>query len=349
MSALLLLLVPVGRVTITFPNEVVLGVSCIPGNTMGISLYEENPCNAYTNISEAQLQVQACGVVCRAAQTSNRSYEADIMNTPSYKLTFHNFNTTKAETYTYTLKPEDHIDTILTSETKNHQTLKNNIRYTSAVRKVSKNAYFFPGHALFNFTCGYKDDQYGCLYGNMGHLYDFDSVRNSLIAKLHLEGQTQQDILEERKFYKSQGVKDVNGGLKTAQCYDGLVDNEHIFVSVPMSDNSSDIHTLELNSCALRCIATSPRKQFCSNDQKLVEYDVQLTFWSYLGIRVFIGIIGGTAYTMFEGAVIACLREYKADYGLQRVYAAIGGMISSPLSGWMIDYFSEGKGYTDFR
>lgn len=49
------------------------------------------------------------------------------------------------------------------------------------------------------------------------------------------------------------------------------------------------------------------------------------------------------------GAVIAILREHKADYGLQRIYAAIGGMISSPLSGMLIDYASENKGYTDFR
>ena len=60
-------------------------------------------------------------------------------------------------------------------------------------------------------------------------------------------------------------------------------------------------------------------------------------------------MIGGTAWAMFEGAVIAILREQKADYGLQRVYGSIGGMISSPLSGLMIDYFSYGKAFTDFR
>jgi len=52
---------------------------------------------------------------------------------------------------------------------------------------------------------------------------------------------------------------------------------------------------------------------------------------------------------MFEGAVIAILREQEADYGLQRIYGSIGGMISSPLSGLLIDYASKGKGYTDFR
>lgn len=51
----------------------------------------------------------------------------------------------------------------------------------------------------------------------------------------------------------------------------------------------------------------------------------------------------------FSGAVIAMLREHKGDYGLQRIYASIGGMISSPISGMLIDYASENKGYTDFR
>jgi hypothetical protein len=68
-----------------------------------------------------------------------------------------------------------------------------------------------------------------------------------------------------------------------------------------------------------------------------------------MAIRLFGGIIGGTAFAMFEGAVMAILREQKADYGLQRVYANIGGMISSPLSGVLMDYASKGKGYTDFR
>lgn len=67
-------------------------------------------------------------------------------------------------------------------------------------------------------------------------------------------------------------------------------------------------------------------------------------------VKLFVsGIIGGTTFAMFEGAVIAILREQEADYGLQRIYGLIGGMISSPLSGFLIDYVSKGKGYTDFR
>lgn len=66
-------------------------------------------------------------------------------------------------------------------------------------------------------------------------------------------------------------------------------------------------------------------------------------------IILFSGVISGTAFAMFEGAVIAILREQKADYGLQRIYGSIGAMISSPLSGMLIDYASKDKEYTDFR
>ena len=52
---------------------------------------------------------------------------------------------------------------------------------------------------------------------------------------------------------------------------------------------------------------------------------------------------------MFEGAVIATIREQKADYGLQRIYGYLGAIIASPLSGLLIDYASSGKDYIDFR
>lgn len=120
-------------------------------------------------------------------------------------------------------------------------------------------------------------------------------------------------------------------------------------MNVPLHDKDINYKTLNLGSCAPRCLATTPRKTLCLNKSSLMEKNMRLTFWSYLVVRVFIAMIGGTAFAMFEGAVIAVLRDKKADYGLQRIYASIGGMISSPLAGWMIDHFSEGKDYVDFR
>ena len=123
------------------------------------------------------------------------------------------------------------------------------------------------------------------------------------------------------------------------------VDSE-VSVSVPLMYPN---HSVVLSSCRARCLLTAPRADVCTNLEQTEVYNTGLTFWSYMAIRLFVGIIGGTAFAMFEGAVMAILREQKADYGLQRVYANIGGMISSPLSGVLMDYASKGKGYTDFR
>ncbi|KAK6617965.1 hypothetical protein RUM44_002407 [Polyplax serrata] len=138
-----------------------------------------------------------------------------------------------------------------------------------------------------------------------------------------------------------------------------------VFVYIHNPENNLEVlETLPLSECQPRCLVTASRKSVCINLNQEVQYDPKLTFWIYLVIRVFIGIIGcflwlkavdpfcvtgSTSYAMYEVAVIAILREQKADYGLQRIYASIGGMISSPLSGMLIDYASQGKGYTDFR
>lgn len=79
---------------------------------------------------------------------------------------------------------------------------------------------------------------------------------------------------------------------------------DELSVSVPLlnPENSLVIDSvLLLDDCKAACIATVPRGNLCSNLDKVVEYDVPLTFWTYLSVRVFIGMISGTAFAMFEG------------------------------------------------
>jgi len=125
-----------------------------------------------------------------------------------------------------------------------------------------------------------------------------------------------------------------------------LQSDREVSISVPLMYPN---HSVVLSSCRARCLLTAPRANVCTNLEENEVYNTHLTFWSSMVIRVFVGIISGTAFAMFEGAVVAILREQKADYGLQRVFANVGGMISSPISGILMDYASKGKGYTDFR
>lgn len=67
-------------------------------------------------------------------------------------------------------------------------------------------------------------------------------------------------------------------------------------------DNALEVDTiLKLTHCEPRCLATVPRTAICTNKDVTREFDIRLTFWLYLTIRVFISMISGTAFAMFEG------------------------------------------------
>lgn len=372
LSALLLLTIPIGRVTVTYPDRVVLGMSCNAQNPLILSLYEEYPCENDANMAfTSEISVESCGYVCQA-YVDTADGDA-ILRAQYYDIMMHNIKENKTSSVkvmhptlrnvNITNPPKYKID----DDIKNHMKLQNDERYTTVVRRYSKHSYYFPATAMFNFSCALtkpdgssKDDAYN--HTNAEHGFDLPvenyeckystkNVLRSFVAGIKEGNKSDDDMNELREMFQVRYLN-LPQGKHNAYCAEGYGQNkEYLSVRVDLSkENTTDIYrTIDLGTCAPRCIASAPREKFCKNSKRVIEKDVNLTFWTYLGVRVFIGIIGGTAYTMFEGAVIAILREYKADYGLQRMYAQLGGMISSPLSGLLIDYASEGKGYTDFR
>lgn len=345
-SALLLLLVPVGRITITYPERVVFGMSCSPGNPLSLSLYQQHQCTPLQNQNQTQVQLESCGFACHAVLAENQTDA--ILKTNTYSIQLYNVEKNATHTYTYTLTEEDvHIPELI-SESLNHKTLTNNKRYLTSIRRLSKNNYYFPTASLFNFSCNLaSDSSIDCVFGTRSSIDPFNQkLPPKFQAILHAIAATEDDISEERQFYDLILDKERN-----TSCLEGFAQRGlHISVNIPIRrPNSTEIFKhLELGSCTTKCLVTAERNKVCTNQNSVFELDMQVTFWSYLVIRVFIGIVSGTSFAMFEGAVIAILREHKADYGLQRIYATIGGMISSPLSGFLIDFASRGKGYTDF-
>lgn len=349
-SALLLMLVPVGRITITYPQRLVMELSCSSSSPLSLSLFQEHPChNLHPHTYETDIKLEACGFACQAYLNVNDS--ENIMSTKMYGIQMHNMERNKSRTFQYTLTEKDIKQPVIISDAKHHKTLKNNERYTTAIRRLSKNTYFFPAYSLFGFACDRNQSNYNCIYGYKDETFSFPK-RFQKATKVGIRPKPMEDgdTMEEKQQYL---VDYIDEQKIPASCSRGFAQlKDHVSVNVLLYDEYADLQpykSLDLGSCAARCIATTPRASVCSNQNEVIELDMQLTFWSYLCVRVFIGIVSGTAFAMFEGAVIAILREHKADYGLQRIYATIGGMISSPLSGWLIDYASRGKGYTDFR
>lgn len=349
-SALLLLLVPVGRITLTYPNQAVLQVSCSPDKPLQFSMYQQHQClPLHPHPFEVDAKVEACGFACHAILNKNDSQT--ILNAKQYGIQQHNVAENKTTVFKYTLTDLDIHVPLVISEAKNHKTLKNNERYKTAIRKLSENVYFFPAYSMYNFACNESTDaadRYECLFGYKSEIANLEKrLDEKLKYEIEPKEQDEDDYLEERLIFDVTQLE-----KHTTQCSRGFGDTkEHISVTLPIfkDEEEKPYKHFDLGSCGARCIATIPREQLCSNPSQIVELDMSVTFWSYMSVRVFISIVSGTSFAMFEGAVIAILREHKADYGLQRIYATIGGMISSPLSGWLIDYASQGKGYTDFR
>ncbi|XP_064091536.1 uncharacterized protein LOC135205117 isoform X2 [Macrobrachium nipponense] len=102
-------------------------------------------------------------------------------------------------------------------------------------------------------------------------------------------------------------------------------------------------------NCTLQCQATMPRDALCSNKVTEENINPMLTFWCYMLVRVLNAMTLATSFTLFDGAAIAVVREHKGDYGLQRLYGNLGGIVLTPISGQLIDHFSSVNNFQDYR
>ncbi|XP_039285429.1 uncharacterized protein LOC111051467 [Nilaparvata lugens] len=370
--SLLLLLVPVGRVTINYPEQVLLDLHCSiqTQGALELTIGDENPCLLPPNLLSAQekvaLDLKTCGLLCYRdpdefsfggdrGPSSLDNESLAILRARSYTIAFEDADANTTDDYTYLLSADDLMPIHdVDDDLRRYRHMENFGRYHSSVRKFNNNTYFFPAGGLYDFVCA--DAKCSIARTNRSVPPVFKPVTQHLSVDLRRVADAEDsdprfNVDHVRLLSQISNVSDSNKYLGSI-CHGEDTSYEFAKVSIPLlnPENSLEVDTtLTLTSCQPACLITAKRKTMCTNHKRVVEYDIKLTFWLYLIIRVFISMISGTAFAMFEGAVIAILREHKADYGLQRIYAAIGGMISSPLSGMLIDYASQNKGYTDFK
>ncbi|XP_028178185.1 uncharacterized protein LOC114365743 [Ostrinia furnacalis] len=337
-SALLLLAVPVGRLTVTFPPQAELLASCDGG--LRLRHMTDHPCEPlHPYPYDVNLTIASCGFVCELPTDISPEDIAAILHTHSYDLHVQTLDEAQRLVYRHTVSSFMAQTRAPRKDQSTSRILTNNDYFNTTVARISDREVFFPAPQLYHMECAQNSTDAVCYFGNNKM---FDEITDKRIEDLYQLRITQDD---ENTINVMMGL--VTGNSTEAeeiyQCrdyFDGALDEEGVRVHV---------ESKRLTQCSAACAGTVPRKTLCQNKNQLVELDPAFTFWTYLAVRVFIGIIGGTAFAMFEGAVIAIIREQRADYGLQRVYGSLGGMISSPLSGLLIDYVSRGKGYTDFR
>ncbi|CAH0592561.1 unnamed protein product [Chrysodeixis includens] len=346
-SALLLLAVPVGRITVTFPPAVELLATC-DDSAMRLRLMKDHPCLPLHPYSyDINLTVLSCGFVCNLPDDMSSDEINGIIHTNSYDIHLQSNIDSQRLVYRHTVMAQLAQSLAPKKDQSTSRILTNDPFFNTTISKVSDKAIFFPAPKLYQIECSRDTSNGTCIFGKDDIFNETEDLLDEAILRMRISHDVQTAPLDIRSYW----IKAVSteNTTKFDDDYDGVD-------SISCSDNFGQdggvrvqAGSRKLAGCAAACAASTPRKGLCDNTQQQIELDPAFTFWAYLAVRVFIGIIGGTAFAMFEGAVIAIVREQKADYGLQRVYGSIGGMISSPLSGLLIDYASRGKGYTDFR
>ncbi|XP_032528693.2 uncharacterized protein LOC116778779 [Danaus plexippus] len=349
-SALLLLAVPVGRITVTFPPQVDLLLSCDGGN-LALEQVRDYPCQPlHPYAYDVNLTVLSCGFVCELPHGISSEDINSVVRANSYDVNLKSQNESQRLLYRNTVSS-------LLSQTgrpvidhSNSRIMTNDVFFNSTPTNITKDRVFFPTPKLYGIDCTYDENNASCSFGkeDFFKVSETDGIKETSY-KVRISHDIKEKPIEVRNYLVNaiilQNATEMEdyGGVDTTTCKDNfaqILNGDSAYVKAASQ---------RMSKCSVACAARTPRTSLCDNVQQKLELDPTFTFWAYLAVRVFIGIIGGTSFAMFEGAVIAIVRDQKADYGLQRVYGSLGGMIFSPLSGLLIDYASRGKGYTDFR
>ncbi|KAK8744513.1 hypothetical protein OTU49_000845 [Cherax quadricarinatus] len=137
--------------------------------------------------------------------------------------------------------------------------------------------------------------------------------------------------------------------LRSFECLKGRVPKKISVPKITMEEDSPDFtETAASVECHFHCQATISHNLTCEDRPHSIVHNVALSFWLFVTANVLSKLFIGLTYTLFEVAVVAILKEYGYDYGLQRIYGSIGGMVFAPLSGFFIDHFGKGGHYQDY-
>lgn len=349
LAALLLLLVPVGRVNLEYPERIILDSKCQRNSDKLIFEINRNyPCNEKLE-SEINMRIESCGYMC---SVPNNTDVPLLLNEKSYTIEVAEYDSIMLFNYSIPERKPSQVNDDL-DDVRSHRMLKNDEFFKTSIRQITNYTLFFPANDLYSFKCKQITEENSlsqaerkflkCGFGRVSNkqegensqLINYKPFRTNLKS---FNESTDSSVIKMKYLVEKSNWTDNN--MMNVECNNDEGANQKVFISAG---------NYNIMNCHQRCLITAPRSEVCSNLKEEIVYNIQLTFWLYLSFRLFNAMIGGTAWAMFEGAVIATLREHKADYGLQRFYGSLGGMISSPLSGLMIDSFSKGKAFTDFR
>ena len=340
LSAMLFLVIPTGRFIDVYPKNISFALGCLPHQSAE-EAYRHRGLLTLTDLDSIQcdfnpsvnvsLTVSQCGYLCFDSQpiaTASASLDLDSTN-------------------------EDYLPTDWSFSAPDQ-------RYTKY-----RNGLFFPESWTVNVSCDSKDN---CTLINSP-----EYLRQSTMEKLRFNQVTINNFSLENTFTMERMLlagdrlltdelpiecdSDYGRPVRLIQpiafkLNSSLKSDLGSLTVAPMFDPADDVNVekqIVYKMCQPQCLVQTKRSDVCANKEHVIIFDPQLTFWLYALLRFMFVVFLGGGMVLFEGAFLAVVTELKGDLGLQRAFGNIGIMIFSPISGILIEHFSQGHIISDFR
>ncbi len=312
-TALLFLLVPVGRISVDYPTNMSMALGCFDDNsTLTLTDLDLHPCkfklnedseNSLINVSAT---IGECGSVCYHDEKS----------------------------YGWS-GPETFLETT-------HSFL-NETNKKLPIGKEFSGAVFFPKDYGLDVTCSAAatfGSEVDCALNRRNSI---EQKQAKILIGLDLVSAYSGNTTGKYRVYwmtTEDGTK-IGQNASNFQCvsYGG---KQKLLETVNSQDSQAANNRTSYQICQPQCIVQINRSDICSNKVSQDVVNPQLTFWMYLLLRLIFEVFMHGSSTLFNGISLVLVNEVRGDYGFQKMFGFIGIAIFSPISGALIDYFSEG-------
>ncbi|CAL8114118.1 unnamed protein product [Orchesella dallaii] len=303
--ALLLLLVPVARETITLPANLTFEIGCDPSSSLfTLKSMDPNVCTLKsTHLSNFpdHILIQ-CGQMCQTVE-DHMTKRLDAF--PEFPLSINSNFSINMKNTSYTF----------------HTIFGNRPRLICAEDDTCKLTASYDTHT------GTDDIEFeSTTLESQSVIKEYSTIS---FSKLVLENGNESN-------------SDVNDALNVTEpqfrIQGPIVFDENIHNNSTCSPSAMQSDGRSV--CENKCFLQMSRNAVCTNDSVRKIYNVWLSFGVYTVFRLMLGFASATSFIMFEGAVLAILKQYGGDYGLQRVSATFAAIIAAPLSGLLLQNYS---------
>ncbi|GBP83974.1 hypothetical protein EVAR_46604_1 [Eumeta japonica] len=285
-SALLLLAVPVGRLTLTYPPAVELVARCDAGR-LSLNHINDYPCEPqHPYAYDVTLTILSCGFVCELPQNTSLELANRIPYLQSYDIHIRTGMTAHFD-YRHTVTSRRPPVTAPKADQSSSRLLKNDPYFNISISRVSETTMYFPAPNVYQMDCSLDSNNGTCVFGKGDILVSESNTEDMFRVRVSHKVQKLKKPVKKfwieaiSSFNRSHPVNDPDyDGVDTVTC------NDNFSLDDTSGGLSEAVYVRAggalLTRCASACAAAAPRKALCENQKQQIEIDPIFTFWTYL-------------------------------------------------------------------